>query len=95
MTNVTGFEETLSANGSTAEATLVGLVFLSLSGAFGGGTVAIERKGTDDTWRAIATASYTSSVDKILKFPATGVNKLRATLSGATTPTIRVAFQSG
>jgi len=95
MTDVTGFEETLSADGSTAEVTTVGPVFLSLSGTFGGGTVAIERKGTDDTWRSIAGASYTSGVDKVLNFAPKGVNKLRATLSGATTPSLRVAFQNG
>ena len=93
MTDVTGYEETLSDNGSTTETAVVGRVFLSLSGTFGGGTVAIERRGTDGTWRALATASYTSAVEKVLRFPPNSVNKLRATLSGATSPTLRVTFQ--
>ena len=85
---------TLAANGTTSihhhETTGVPGVQFSAIGTFGGGTLIVEQKHSDGTWRAIAGASYTASVSKVIDV-ACG-SSLRATLSSSTTPSVFVEF---
>lgn len=90
---VTGYEETLSANGSSSEAAVVGPTHVHVSGTWGGGTVVVQRKDADGTWHDIVTASYTADVDKLINFPINAQNILRCTLSGATSPSLKTIIQ--
>jgi len=86
--------QTLSANGTTAihhhETQTISDVQVSAIGTFGGGTLAIEQLHGDGTWRSISGASYTANASKVLGV-ASGTS-LRATLTGATSPSIFVEF---
>ena len=86
-------ENTLTADGNTAEYTVVGptaqpasnWMYLHLSGNFGGGTfqLQIEVMGTFEDF---TNGAFTSAVDKKIELkPGT---KVRGVLSGATSPSL-------
>ena len=89
--------EMLAANGSTAWHTCLGtLVQFQLSATFGGGAVALEIKDaagnaiplTDDSGTAI---SITVATARNLEVPSG--SEVRATLSGATAPSLLVSIK--
>jgi len=88
------FEQTLSADGNTSYQTVVGRVWVSVSGDFGsGGTAKVQRKNVAGTAVDIAGASYTAAGDDVIDFSDYAVNEVRVNLSGATSPSLKVSFQ--
>lgn len=85
---------TLTANGTSAihshETNGVAGVQFSAIGTFGDGTLIVEQRHSDGTWRTIVGTSFTANTSKVIDV-ASG-SALRATLSGATTPSIFIEF---
>lgn len=91
---ITAQEETLSANGQTSEVKTVGQVRLTIVGTWGGGTAVLQHKKLDDTtWEDIPGASFTDDTAKAILYPPDAMNKLRVSLTGATSPSLKVTIQ--
>lgn len=86
---------TLSANGDTAVITVRGPVVFKASGTWGSGTIVVSRRGSDGNYKTLVTdtALTSDATGQILiDFPENTVSLLKATLSGATAPSIGWEF---
>lgn len=89
-----GYTETLSANGSTTAYDVIGPAVVRVSEGTWSGTLQIESYDfTLDEWKDVVGGSFTADFNKVLNFPPGAENRLRATLSGATSPDLDVNFQ--
>lgn len=88
-----GNEQTLSADGETTEVNVIGTARISATGSFGGGTLKVQEKRQDNTWKDIAGASFTDAFHKVLAFPSGSQTILRFSLSGASNPDIDTVIQ--
>ena len=68
--------------------TVKGDFIMYISGGFGSGTAQLERRNLDLTWTDIIGATYTSPATDEVTSGRTEV--YRITVSGSTTPTIRI-----
>ena len=62
----------------------------TITGGFGGGTVAIQKQLPDDTWVTIPGASYTAEAAKNIDLKEEV--DIRYVVSGSTTPTLKIEF---
>ena len=89
-----GYEETLSANGQTTRYDVVGQARVTVVGTFGGGTAVVQALKQDgSTWEDIPGTSTLVDMAKAIFFPPDSYNSLRVSLSGATTPSLKVTIQ--
>ncbi len=86
-------EQTLSANGNTDWAKIVGPCWVSGSSSFGGGTAKIQRKNAAGTAVDIVGESHTVAFDRVMDFPSKAVNQVRVTIAGSSAPTLAVSVQ--
>ncbi len=88
-----GNRQVLSANGSTTANNFIGPVRVSFSGTFGSGTIVLEAEDPSGAQLTVIGSSSTADADLFFDFPAASSNELRATLTGATAPTLAVWIQ--
>jgi hypothetical protein len=96
MTNTltTDFTETLTVDGNGTAVSVVGPVFLSAIGNFGGGNIKFQRLTGDLTWVDILdVTSITSGADNLVQFPEGAVNNVRAVLAGSTGASVLITIQ--
>lgn len=79
---------TFTANGNLQGQNIFvpGPAYIQIKGTWGGGTVVVQVKGADGTWRDITNTSTTADADLFLDF--TSETYISLTLTGATTPSI-------
>ena len=84
------FNKTRASDGPTKEFKAVNDTRIHGDGTFGGGTVVLQEKQIDGTWKDMANASYTEDFDDVA---AIGVEQavLRFNLSGSTSPDINLS----
>ena len=92
---------TLSADGETSEhsSSYAGVnedsgavVRFLCSGSFGGGSLTLRYQCADGTYRDMTDGTFTANTDKSIYVSAN--SKLKAVLSGATTPSIYYEFSN-
>lgn len=66
-----------------------GLQFNAI-GTFGGGTLTLQQKHSDGTWRALVDGVFASNTNKV--FDVASQTYVRAVLTDATTPSIFIEF---
>lgn len=90
-----GYTETLSANGSTTAYDVIGPTVVRVNeGTWGGGSLQIEYYDfTLSEWKDIVDGAFTADFNKVLNFSEGAENRLRATLSSATSPDLDVNTQ--
>ncbi len=86
------YEQTLSANGSTTWQQVVGPVWVSLSGGFGGGTAKIQRKNKAGSPVDIVGESHTVAADRVIDFSTRSVNEVRVNIAASSAPTLAVSL---
>lgn len=88
-----GDKQTLSADGQTTPRNYVGPVRVSLTGTFGGGTLKIQAEDPTGVFVDVDDTAKTVIGDFVIDFPLSAENRLRADLSGATTPALVIWIQ--
>ena len=89
-----GYTETLTADGSTTEYDVIGPAVVRVNEGTWSGTLQLEYYDfTLSEWKDIVDGSFTADFNKRLNFPEGAENRLRATLSGSTSPDLDVNFQ--
>ncbi len=87
--------QTLSADGETTAITVIGETRLSLTGTFGSGTAQLQARGPDGVYVSVTGGSFTAATDTLFDFPENTRNDLRVSLSGSTSPALKVWLQAG
>lgn len=80
--NGNGFEAIFSSGDSANDRELI----VHCSGTFGGGTLQLQFRANNSTWKDLSNAAFTGNADKVITLP--GNTEIRAVLSGATSPSI-------
>jgi len=83
-----GDRQVLTTNTQTTPRNYVGLVRVSLTGTFGGGTFKMQAEDPSGAFVDVAGTSRTAVDDFLIDFPPGAQNKIRGDLSGATTPAL-------
>ncbi len=86
---------TIAANGDTDEQVIKGPFFFRASGTWGAGTFTVYYKSKDGTFKTLSTpTALTSDVTGQLLYdlPPEAVTRVKATLSGSTTPSLSWEF---
>lgn len=91
---VSGYLQTLSADGNTSWVTVIGRAKVSIYNDFGTGTAKIQEQDPAGTAVDVETATgFTTAQTETLDFPTGSVNKIRVNLAGATNPDLQVWIQ--
>jgi len=86
---------TLTDNGDTDVVLALGPVVFKATGTWDSGTITLYRMGGDGTFHALITESAITSDDSaevLIDFPQNTRSKLKATLAGAGSPSIKWEF---
>lgn len=91
---VTGYRESMSADGQSGEVQVGGPVRLSLTGDFGSGTAKLQSKDPSGAWVDVANGSFTAATDTLFDFPIEANNELRVDLASSSGAALIVWLQA-
>lgn len=86
---------TITANGDTSEIVVKGSVFFRAAGTWGSGTFTVYYKSPDGTWKSLNTSTAMTSDatgQNLFDLPPDTLTRVKATLAGATSPSLAWEF---
>lgn len=84
---------TLTDNGSGEPVWISGEFLFVADGTWGSGTITVEIQSRDGTWTALnADTAHTSDATGQALYKVPGTHQVRATLAGATSPSLKWEF---